>query len=214
MKVRDVMTTTVSTTTPDASLREAATELARLGVSGMPVVGAQGQVVGVISEADILVKEGDEHHVGSFLHWLVDPEDPGLVKRFEATRVADAMSTPPVTITPERPVTEVANHMIDRHVNRLPVVDEAGSLVGIVSRADLVRAFTRTDEEIRQEIERDVVGRILWIEASGLVVDVTDGAVRLTGTVPTKSDAELLPKLVRRVPGVVSVSATVKSAEH
>jgi len=215
MKVRDVMTTSTTTTTPDMSLKDAALGLAQNGISGMPVVDADERVVGVLSEADILVKEGDPHHASKgFLHWLLDPEDHWLASRFEAATVAEAMSAPPLTIGPDRPLVEAATRMVEDGVNRLPVVDEDGILVGIVSRGDLVRAFTRSDEEIRHEIVTEVFHHDLWVEDEGIVVSVANGVVTLSGTVRTKSDAELLPTFVRRVPGVVSVESALKTLEH
>ena len=74
------------------------------------------------------------------------------------------MSAPALTIGPNRPVTEAANTMIEEGVNRLPVVDDDGVLIGIVTRADLVRAFVRSDEEVAREIREEVIRRTLWLE--------------------------------------------------
>jgi osmotically-inducible protein OsmY len=101
--------------------------------------------------------------------------------------------------------------MLDADVNRLPVVDGDGRLVGIVSRGDLVRAFTRSDDEIRREIEGDVLRRTLWIDdPSAIRVSVENGIVKLEGSVATEADAELLPRFVQQVPGVVSVTAELR----
>ena len=97
--------------------------------------------------------------------------------------------------------------MSDLGIKRLPVVQD-DKLVGIVSRTDLVRAFVRSDDEIRREIREDLLRRTLWLEVPDAVeVDVERGAVRLSGQVETATDAVLLEKLVARVPGVVSVYA-------
>ena len=212
MKIRDVMSTSVMTTTPETPLKEAALHLAREGISGLPVVDADGVVVGVLSEADVIAKEGNEHKAGGFLAWFLDPGDPWMDERMAARTVADAMSAPAITITPDRPVAEAATTMIEDGVNRLPVVED-GKLAGIVTRADLVRAFVRTDDEVRHEIEEDVIRRILWLDRDSLRVTVKDGLVTLDGTVPTKSDLELVPSLARRVPGVVDVESKLKSVE-
>jgi CBS domain-containing protein len=98
--------------------------------------------------------------------------------------------------------------MTDRKINRLPVVDR-GKLVGIVTRADLVRAFTRTDTEIEVEIRNDVLVRTFWLTGGELDVTVEDGLVTLRGTLDTKTLAELLPRFVQAVPGVVSVDAEI-----
>ncbi len=97
--------------------------------------------------------------------------------------------------------------MIDAQVNRLPVVDDNDELVGIVTRADLVRAFVRSDADIAREIREDVILHTLWIVPDELTITVDNGAVTLGGEVETKSDAELLPEFVRRVPGVISVDS-------
>ena len=99
--------------------------------------------------------------------------------------------------------------MIDGRINRLPVVTDDGVLIGIVTRADLVRAFVRPDDEIATEIRDDVVLRTLWIAPEQVSVTVKGGAVELAGHVGTKADAELVASLTRRVPGVVSVASDV-----
>ena len=124
--------------------------------------------------------------------------------KLAARTAGESMSAPAVTIGRRRPLTEAANRMIDEAVNRLPVVDDEGKLIGIVTRADLVRAFVRSDEEVEREIRDDVIRRTLWIAPDSIEVKVEGGEVRLAGQVETKADAELLPAFVQRVPGVVS----------
>ena len=209
MKVQDVMTTDVATTVPDAPLKEAAMELVRRRISGMPVVSSDLQVIGVVSEADILAKEGDEPRGGGFLRWLVDPGDPWIRARFDAVTVEEAMSTPAQTITPDRPIAEAATIMLDEGVNRLPVVDSGGKLVGLVSRGDLVRAFARPDDEILEDIEEDVIRKAMWLDPNTLDVTVTNGVVALAGEVATAADAEIVSTLTRKVPGVVSVNSSL-----
>ena len=104
--------------------------------------------------------------------------------------------------------------MIEEGVNRLPVVDDEERLIGIVTRADLVRAFVRSDAEIEQEIREDVIRRTLWLEPDTIQVEVADGEVRLSGEVETKTDAELIPTFVQRVPGVVSRALEAALAER
>ncbi len=206
MKVEDVMTRQVTTVTPDTSLREVARILAESKVSGVPVV-EDGKVVGVVSEADILVKErGERPGRGGLLGLLLD-ERRELEAKLRARTAGEAMTSPAVTIGPRRPVTEAAAKMIEEQVNRLPVVDDDGVLVGIVTRADLVRAFVRSDEEIAREIREDVIFRTLWIPPEQVEVHVERGVVTLRGHLDNKSDAELLPSFVQRVPGVIEVDA-------
>ena len=97
--------------------------------------------------------------------------------------------------------------MLEEAVNRFPVVDEDGKLIGIVTRADLVRAFVRPDEAIAREIREDVILKTLWIAPDVLEIAVEAGAVTLRGHVESKIDAELIGAFARRVPGTVSVES-------
>lgn len=205
MKVCDLMTGEVVTVTPTTSLRDAAVLLTAKGISGMPVVNDANEVVGVLSEADIVVKAGGEVARNRLLGWLLEA-DFGLEDKIKAETVGDAMTAPAVSISPKRPVHEAARLMVSENVNRLPVV-ENGKLVGIVTRADIVRAFTRSDAELVDEIRGDILRRTFWLEPGSVTVDVVDGHVTLRGEVETEADQELLPHLVARVPGVISVDA-------
>ena len=148
------------TVEPLTPLKEVARLLVERRVSGVPVVDDDGTVVGVVSEGDILVKERDRQSPASLLGHLLEWDEGNRLRR-EARDAADAMTGPAVTIRPSRSVSEAASLMLDRSVNRLPVVDQHGKLVGIVTRADLVRAFARSDEEIEREIREDVIVRSL-----------------------------------------------------
>ena len=205
MKVCDLMTSEVVTVTPTTSLRDAAVLLTEKGISGMPVVNDANEVVGVLSEADIVVKAGGEVARNRLLGWLLEA-DFGLEDKIRAETVGDAMTAPPVEISPKRPVHEAARLMVSENVNRLPVV-ERGKLVGIVTRADIVRAFTRSDAELVDEIRGDILRRTFWLDPRSVAVDVVDGHVTLRGEVETEADQELLPHFVARVPGVISVDA-------
>ena len=99
--------------------------------------------------------------------------------------------------------------MTSLQIKRLPVVDDEGTLIGIVTRADLVRAFTRSDEEIEREI-RELLLETLWLDEPGLQLTVERGEVRLQGKMRRRSDAELLARLTQRVPGVVNVHSTLR----
>lgn len=211
MKIRSVMSTAVVTVTPETTLKDAAAKLVRFGISGMPVVDDDNQVLGVLSEADVLAKEAGAAPREGMLAWLLD--EGGISRaRLEARTVGEAMTAPALTIGPERTVREAAARMLSEGVNRLPVV-ENGSLVGIVSRADLVRAFARSDDEIRREIDADVVRQTLWLDPAGLKVDVDDGVVTLSGELESEADVELLREFVRRVPGVVAVRSRLHARD-
>ena len=211
MRVRELMTRSVATVTPDAPLRDAASVLVERRVSGVPVVGAQGEVLGVLSEADIVTKAGGRTERSGLLAWFFDPEF--AAEKVTAESAGEAMSAPAVTIASGKAVHEAARLMIDEGVNRLPVVDD-GVLVGIVTRADIVRAFTRSDAELASEILDDILRRTFWAEPGSVTVTVTDGRVALAGQVETEADAEMLPLFVSRVPGVVAVNADLRARTH
>jgi len=206
MKVQDIMSRDVVTVSPGTSLKDVAQLLVRHRIAGIPVCDPDGHVVGVVSEADILWKEArpPEKHPG-LLDRVLDAAY-GDEERVTAETAADAMTAPALTIAPVATVDEAARLMIERSVNRLPVVED-GRLVGIVARADLVRAFTRSDDEILKEIEEDVLLRTLWVDPDDVSVMVQNGKVSLGGRVENRTTAQLAEAYVRRVPGVVSVES-------
>jgi CBS domain-containing protein len=211
MRVQDVMTNDVATARLETPLKEVAALLVEKRISGVPVCGADGDLVGVVSEADILVKEeGREPERRSVLarHF----RGGNGVGKIAATTAGEAMTSPAITIDPRRPVSDAARLMTERAVNRLPVVED-GRLVGIVTRADLVAAFTRSDEEIRREIVDELLVRTLWIEPGLLRVDVDEGRVTISGQIETQTELELASAFIRRVPGVVELDATGLQAD-
>jgi CBS domain-containing protein len=208
MKVKDVMTQRVVTVEPWTPLKEVARLMVERRVSGLPVVDEDGSVIGVVSEGDILVKErGQVVERSLFDHLLEVDGDQGV--KHDAQDAANAMTSPAVTIRPDRAVSEAAALMLDRCVNRLPVVDRHGALLGIVTRADLVRAFVREDDAIEREIREDVTLRTLWNVPERFTVGVDSGEVTIEGEVADADSAELLVRFVERVPGVVGIRSRV-----
>ena len=206
MRVDRVMTRQVATVSPETPLKDAAELLTRHGVSGMPVCDADGAVIGVFSEADVLRKvEGAPRELPGFLRRLLRRVDPDLA-RIAARTVGEAMTAPAVTVRPTQQVAEAAQIMVERRINRLPVV-RRGELVGIVGRADVLRSFERPDAELEREITEEVLRDALWLEPETFDVHVERGVVSLTGKVSSPAAAATIVRLVRRVPGVVDVSA-------
>lgn len=207
MRVEDVMTRDVVTVSPETSLRDVAALLSGRGISGAPVVDADGMLLGVVSEGDILVREqGTRERRGGLLGWLLEPDDGWQQPKLAARTAGEAMSSPVVSVSPRVPVSRAAQIMVDENVNRLPVVDD-GKLVGIVSRADLVRSFVRSDADIERDVRDDVLRRQLWTSPDAVSVTVQDGDVTIEGEVENKVLAEVVPTLVQRIPGVLSVDA-------
>jgi CBS domain-containing protein len=204
MRVAELMTTDVLTVGPETPLKDVAELLAGRGISGAPVVDATGALLGVVSEADILAKERKPLRQ-TRVEKLLGRADAADAKA-EARTAGEAMTAPPITIHADRRVDAAASLMLDRGVNRLPVVDRSGALVGIVTRADLVRAFVHADERIVREIREEVLLHELWLDPASFALDVHDGDVTIAGRVPTDEERELLVRRIRAVPGVVSVT--------
>jgi CBS domain-containing protein len=208
MNIETLMTKHVVTASPDTPLKRVARMLTRYRISGVPVCDDDGKVLGVVTEADILCKEqGLSPEPGGLLGWLFEKAD-AEGSRILARTAAEAMTAPPVTIAPDALISEAARVMITRRINRLPVVED-GRLVGIVSRADLVRAFHRSDEEIERELNEDVLLHQLWLSPNDVHVAVDDGVVELAGMVENKTQAQLVAAYALRVPGVVDVISNV-----
>jgi CBS domain-containing protein len=202
MKVRDLMTTDPITTTPDALLKEAARIMVREKISGLPVMEGS-KVVGIVTEGDFLRQEAnrDQPYRLSLLEALFG--EGGAEPAVET--VGEVMTEPVITITPDATVSEAARVMSHRRVKRLPVLDDGGNLIGVISRADVVNAFTKPDEVIEDEVREDIVRRLLFLEPDVIDVGVDDGVVTLSGELENRTEAHLLEELTRRIAGVVRV---------
>jgi CBS domain-containing protein len=200
--VKDVMTKAVVSVNESAPFKEIAQLLAEEGVSAVPVVDVEGRVRGVVSEADLMLREEGIPERRSILARMWRRRESA---KMNARVASELMTSPAVCVRPEAPITEAARLMHRNHLKRLPVVDEMGRLVGFLSRADLVKLFLRPDEEIREEVVHRVIERILWIDARTLRVKVDQGVVRLEGEVEHKRLIPLFLHLVRGVDGVVDV---------
>jgi CBS domain-containing protein len=211
MTVRDVMTSPVVSVLPTTPLKEVAILLIDNRISGLPVVDADGTLLGIVSEADFLMKEqGAEAIRHRRLARFIGEsrESRERLEKVEAITAADAMTAPAITIGSGRRIGEAAALMTTRKVNRLPVVDD-GTLVGIVTRADLVRAYVRTDEELATTIREEVLLRILWLDPSSFKVTVHGGVASISGHVERRSTAGMVEQLSAMVPGIIGVHTDV-----
>ena len=207
--VRDLMSREVVTVRPELPLKEAARMMVEHTYSGLPVVEEGNHVLGVLTEADLILKEGGfeaVHHRRLARLFGDRQEAVEQVTKIEAVTVAEAMTSPAVTISPGRAVHEAARMMIDARVSRLPVVED-GLLVGIISRDDVVRSYLRSDEEIARVVREEVLLKGMWVDPATIEVRVDEGIVRLVGNVDRRSTAEILQHLVARVEGVMGVEA-------
>ena len=199
--VKDVMTTRVIWVSKNATFREMAAALREYRVSAFPVVDDDRKVIGVVSEADMLNKEAlvDEPGVfGGILHRRDQAKARGVT-------AGDLMTAAVVAVRPEDTVEHAARLMYDRGVKRLPVTDESGHLAGIVSRADVLSVFDRTDAAISHEITQDVLLGEFGVDPLAFRVTVMDGIVTLSGQPETNDIGHRIIRRVRHVQGVVAV---------
>jgi len=197
--VGDVMTKRVIAVSQGADFKHIARVLREFRVSACPVIGDQGVVVGVVSEADLLFKPAEpDLPVGTTrLRWKLGEES-----KVTADTADRLMTSPAVTIRPDVPVTVAARAMQDRCLKRLPVVDDRNHLVGIVSRADVLSVYERADSDIRDEVNETITSEFGLTDAN---VTVTAGVVTLAGSVSHEKTALELTARVRHIEGVVAV---------
>ena len=200
--VKEVMTRHVRTVSVKTGFKEMVRLIEEARVSALPVVSEDGKVLGVVSEADLLLKEeGPEVEEHPLFQSRAQRRE-----RLKAvgTAAGGVMTAPAITAHPGMRVQQAARLMHTRGLKRLPVVDAHGCLVGIVSRSDLLRVFTRDDEILRQLVREDLIRRSLWMDPEAIQVDVADGVVQLSGEVDRRSEIAVLVHCVTAIPGVVA----------
>jgi CBS domain-containing protein len=200
--VKDVMTTHVVAVRENASFKDMATRLREHRVSAFPVLDEDNKVIGVVSEADLLTKIALEYsatgRVSGMLHHKEQVKASG-------TTAVDLMTKPPVTIGPKELVSHAARLMYARKVKRLPVVDDDGRLLGIVSRADLLSVYSRPDGDIKHDVAEGIILDTLLCDPSRFVVTVRDGIVTVEGMPETDAVGHDMIEEIRHVEGVVAV---------
>ncbi|OIJ86686.1 CBS domain-containing protein [Streptomyces colonosanans] len=205
--VGDVMTEEVVTLGPDTPIHEVATLLDTNDIAAAPVIDDDGAPIGVVSASDVL-----RHETG-----LPDPQgqegdDERAWGKARARTAGALMSSPAFTARAHWTIPRAARELRTRHVKQLPVVDDKGLLTGIVTRGDLLNTFIRSDAEIRSDVERDVLGRILGLEQGTVTVEVQDGIVTLRGRVSQPRLVGVVVGLCQGLDGVVSVVAHLATA--
>ena len=200
--VKDVMTTQVVAVRKAASFKEMAVKMRDSRIGAFPVLDDGGRVIGVVSAADMLNKEAD---------LATGPEPLSSLLRFgdrekaAGVTAAELMTSPAVTIGPDAPVAEAARLMRDRRVKRLPVTSHTGHLIGIISRADVLRIFARPDADIRRAASAEVIAQTFMADSPFIAVSVHDGIVTLTGRTETAQTARELVAAIRHIESVVAV---------
>ncbi|MFE7378851.1 CBS domain-containing protein [Streptomyces zhihengii] len=182
--VADLMTPEAVVAQRGTAFKEIARLLDEYGITAVPVIDDDGRPVGVVSEADLL-----RRHTGG----TGSDTAEGL------------MTSPAVVARPGWSAVRAARVMEERHIKRLPVVDDHGHLIGVVSRSDLLQLFLRRDRSIQEEIVEDVLAGTLGVSPAAVNVQVDDGRVTLSGTVERRSLVRIVDRMCRSVDGVVEV---------
>jgi CBS domain-containing protein len=200
--VKGVMTSRVVAVREDADFKEMVTVMRGRRISAFPVIDASTRVVGVVSEADLLLKETTQ---------ALPPGATGRAWRLkdrskaDGVTAAELMTKPAVTVHEDAPVALAARLMQSRKVKRLPVVDGDGRLRGIITRTDVLSVFERPDHEIWDEVIKDVIIGEFGLDPELFVVTVRSGIVTITGLVERRPDALSLLATIRHLEGVIGV---------
>ena len=212
MRAHQIMTHSVATVAPDATILEAANIMLQRHVSGLPVVDAAGKLVGVVSEGDFIRRSeiGTQRKRGRWLKFLLGTSAAATdYVRENGRKVSEVMTSDPITIAEDTTLEEIVKTMETNHVKRLPVMKDA-KLVGIVSRANLLQAVaglardvpdpTADDDHIRRRIIA-AIEKNDW-SPMGLNVIVRDGIVHLSGVITDENSRQASIVAAQNVSGV------------
>jgi CBS-domain-containing membrane protein len=203
-QVGDVMTRDVAAVTPATGYREVVDLLTSRHVTAVPVVDSVNRVVGVVSQADLLYK----------VELLGEPHERRIFEsrrrrrskvKADARTAGELMSSPAASTYPTMTVAQAAKVMDRERVKSLPVLNDLGRLVGIVSRGDLLKVHLRPDADIRDDVVQEIFHRVLGVPDGQVRIEVTNGVVRLAGELDRRSSVETAVRFTANVSGVVSV---------
>lgn len=203
--VRDVMSTDVPAAHPAVPFKHLVALLRSRHTDSVVIVDPVGRPQGIVTAADLIIKETDPQGYG--------PRVPGPNRGRDRDRkkaagavAADVMSAPPVTIFPHNSVVEAAQVMRRHAISQLPVIQPGtGLLVGVITRSDTLGAYLRRDDEIQEEIRREILGGEFASEAADVTVTCEAGVVTLNGHVRHDAAVARLVRTVQHVEGVVRV---------
>lgn len=206
---REIMSSPVVTVRRETSVRQIVELMLRNRISGLPVVDDDQRVLGIVTETDLLEKEDRPLPAPPILAWharsLRLERVLGRHRKATGTVARDIMTENIITATEEATVQELAHLMLRHGINRILILRE-GRLAGIVTRADVLKVFLRSDESISQQI-REMLARELFIDPATLTLTCAGGIVTVAGTVDRHSDQALVVKWIRSIDGVVGVRA-------
>jgi CBS domain-containing protein len=216
MKAEDVMTMDVVTVSPDTPVKDAIERMLRSDVSGLPVVDAEGRLVGMVTEADVMAKAAYGSHRRRALGLVADllsGRDLRWVTKSAGLTVAEVMSSHPVVCGRGDEIPVVARRMLQRGVKRMPVVED-GLLRGVVSRQDVLAIFDRSDAAVAEDVERVLASDSNMPDDRHVRSSVEDGVVTLSGDVRYEWDEVPVVSIVRAVPGVLDVVSHLHHRER
>jgi CBS domain-containing protein len=221
MKASDIMTMGVTTVRPDTTIEHAARVMLEHRISGLPVVNAQGKLLGIVTERDLLRREeiGTARHRPSWLEiWLSRRQLAQEYAQEHGRQVEHVMTRDVASVGPDTSVSEIVDLMEKRGIKRLPVVGD-GKVIGIVSRSNLLLALSRrpdevpssvvSDLEIRKNIMEEVENKA-WMFDTAIDIVVRDGVVNLSGTVADEAVRAAIRVAAENTPGAVRVVDNVR----
>jgi len=210
MHVHELMTTAVVTARVATPLTRAIDDMIRHGISGLPVVDDERRVVGIVTEADVIARRGFlplPHEPSAILDEQVRRYRNVWRQKVEGCTVGEVMSTPVETVAADASLSTATARMVTMSHRRLPVVDEKGRLVGIISRRDVLRVLHGDDAETAAAVRRALSDPSRCPPDHDVTASITDGTVTLHGSVHDRADLAAIVTVVRDLPGVLAVDA-------
>jgi len=216
MEAIEIMTRDVATVTPEASVREAAGIMTEKRVSGLPVVAADGRLVGILTASDLLhrVETGTEKRQSWFARFTANPDQMARqYAKSHGRKVHEVMSRHVISVREDASLSEVAEVLDANKLKRVPVV-RGGSLVGIISRGDLVRALSQvsvgtpivtSDDATLQRHIVEQIKKQHWLQSGYINITVKDGTVEAWGSVPSVDQRNALKVLIEECAGVARI---------
>jgi CBS domain-containing protein len=215
MKVRDIMTSPAITVTPATPFTGIVATLLDHDISGVPVVDDRRQLVGVVSEADLIDRQvhGYRRRALSVLADHLHGRDTLWIRKVGGLTAGELMTRDPDAVGPDDDLASAARRMLEGGHKRLAVVAD-GAVVGVVSRHDLLRPFARSDADIRADLLRLLADPFRIDEDHAIRPSVAAGVVTLDGTVRRPSEIAIVETEVASIPGVVAVDNRLRAAER
>jgi CBS domain-containing protein len=214
MKVEDIMTRDVIVVAPGAAIEAAAKLMVDHGISGLPVVDDEGRLVGILSEGDLILRQRPR----TDFHWweVFFTIAERLAREYQktvGTTVGEVMTRRLVTVRPDAPLEAAAALLHEHGIRRLPVVLN-GAMVGIVSRADLIKALAgheegvtaRPDVHLVQEMHQRMAAEA-WVSSRNILVEATGSVLSLWGMVESETEKSALETMARAIPGCKGVES-------